>query len=893
MKKFSFYFIVFLTFVNHLEVFLKSNITLNSNFNTKNDNETLLKEINNNNNNDNDSDRVISVQQNQYSHQRISEFEKQQQSFLNQYSDSYGYNQRIDHIRNNDFSVLNGKVTTQSTNCCYLDHTASTIPSSVQLDLVNQDLKSTIYANPHSLNPIGLKTTESIDQARERILQLFSAPYRQYTVVFTSGCTDALKKVGEYFPWQSKHSTFFYSTEAHNSLLGIREYAAERGSKFRPIQSAFFKQSNNSHFNDIVNVIQREVQPNDGSYSLLAFPAQCNYNGSKYNLEVIKILKQKFKNLKILLDVASFVPTSPFDLSEYPADFIALSFYKMFGYPTGLGALIIKNDCFPLLNKVYFGGGTVNASLSYERFHVFRDVLHQKFEDGTLPYQSIVSLKYGLDILDGLGMENIKKHTFSLIQYLRDKMVELKHSNGSPLLVIYADNHYIDSNRQGAIINFNVLKTNGQPVGFNEVEKLASLCNIHLRIGCFCNPGACHSYLSLTRDDVEKHLKDGHVCWDDKDIIDGKLTGSIRVSLGYMSNFKDIFTFIEFLKDNFIDENHSQLSSPCVSSSINGQADRGDIYLSEINVYPVKSFGAFTVDEWEIGPSGLLYDREWTLIDQNGVYINQKKLPVLSLISTHIDLQDRVLKLKAPEMPELVLPLDYYPRSSMDVIQVCGDSVEGLLYGKDDLETVGDVSNWMYTFTGKQCHLVRKNPDSHRKSRMAVKHNNNDSTTSTTTTTEASKGTRGEEISFANESPFLMISESSVKDLRDRVVSRNQSNSLANEWNWITTSSFRANFVIKGGYPYEEDGYDRFTIGENTFQTIGLCNRCKMICINQTMGIEEKEPLATLSTYRRNQGKIVFGQHLQYVESQEGCDGTIKKLISIHSKVERINNCNT
>ncbi|GAM28706.1 hypothetical protein SAMD00019534_118820 [Acytostelium subglobosum LB1] len=804
---------------------------------------------------------------------------------------NYGYCETIDILRRDQFQRLN--------DMCYLDHTAATLYSSAQLERVFKDLQDNQYSNPHSLNPIGLKTNELIDAARERLLSFFNAPFRQYTVIFTSGCTDSLKMVGEYFPWTRNSSTFFHLLESHNSLLGIREYANEHGALIKPLPGSHFKGGGptKDNFQVLLNEIEnhrhhnQHNQVDDGgqSFDLLAYSAQCNYSGSKYSLDLISSVKNKFNNMKIVVDVASLVGTSVLDLSKHQADFVTLSFYKMFGYPTGLGALIVHNDCIPILNKLYFGGGTVNASLAQERFHVFRNSNHQKFEDGTTSFLSIIALKYGFDMLESLGVQNISNHTFSLVQHLYRTLTKLKHHNGRPLVTIYADNDYTDPSQQGAIINFNLFRSDGSPIGSNEVEKLASLKNIHLRVGCFCNPGACHGYLGLTKQDVEKHLEEGHVCWDDKDIMDGKPTGSIRVSLGYMSNFEDIYEFIQFLRETFINEcvymsgQMTGLSqSPLGSSSdvnINGhsrQQQQSDIYLLEINVYPVKSCGAFKTDHWEIGPSGLLYDREWTLIDRNGIYLNQKKIPTLSLITTSLDLKQNILTLSAPGMKTLQLPLDYYPVSSMSEIQVCGDSVEGLLYGDEDIDRVGNVTDWIYQFTGRTCYLVRKKPESSRKSRMALKSGNSN---------------ENNEISFSNESPFLMISEESVDDLRNRVYQRNKDDDLdIHTFDWISTNSFRANFVIKGGKAYEEDNYNRFSVGGLVFQTIGLCNRCKMICVNQSMGVEEKEPLATLSTYRRQDGRIVFGQHLQFVgPSQERGDCCERITITSYSPLIKLN----
>ena len=109
------------------------------------------------------------------------------------------------------------------------------------------------------------------------------------------------------------------------------------------------------------------------------------------------------------MDAASFVPNSRLDLEKYSPDFVAISFYKMFGYPGGLGALIVKNSTSKILKKNYFGGGTVFASISDKDFHVFRDKFSDKHQDGTIPFSSIVSLKYGFQLFDRLGIDKIEE----------------------------------------------------------------------------------------------------------------------------------------------------------------------------------------------------------------------------------------------------------------------------------------------------------------------------------------------------------------------------------------------------------------------------------------------------------------------------------------------------
>ena len=79
-----------------------------------------------------------------------------------------------------------------------------------------------------------------------------------------------------------------------------------------------------------------------------------------------------------MLDAAAYAGTNHLDLSQHHADFVALSFYKMFGYPTGLGALLVRRDRAGLLQERYFGGGAVNAYSSSSLFHAPRQGLHDR-----------------------------------------------------------------------------------------------------------------------------------------------------------------------------------------------------------------------------------------------------------------------------------------------------------------------------------------------------------------------------------------------------------------------------------------------------------------------------------------------------------------------------------
>lgn len=192
-------------------------------------------------------------------------------------------------------------------------------------------------------------------------------------MIFTSGCTAALKLVAESFPWRpptesEAGSRFCYLTDSHTSVVGIRGPACGRGAVALPVAPQ--------------EVESRARTESQGAACqtphLFSYPAQSNFSGRKYPLGLVRGIQARRLypacdhrgRWFVLLDAASHVSCSPLDLQECPADFIPISFYKMFGFPTGLGALLVRNDAAGVLKKTYFGGGTAAAYLSGEDYYV-------------------------------------------------------------------------------------------------------------------------------------------------------------------------------------------------------------------------------------------------------------------------------------------------------------------------------------------------------------------------------------------------------------------------------------------------------------------------------------------------------------------------------------------
>lgn len=169
--------------------------------------------------------------------------------------------------------------------------------------------------------------------------------------------------------------TFAYLEDNHTSVLGMRECATNVTTI--PHRNAF----------EIFSSPKNCTLDLQGTNSLFVYPAQCNFSGTKYPLSWISKVqrgalngynKLSSKHWFCMVDAAAFMATNFLDLSVYKPDFLCVSFYKIFGYPTGLGALIVKNTSAHVLRKRYFGGGTVLMAMSVEQTHVPHKIIHKQ-----------------------------------------------------------------------------------------------------------------------------------------------------------------------------------------------------------------------------------------------------------------------------------------------------------------------------------------------------------------------------------------------------------------------------------------------------------------------------------------------------------------------------------
>ena len=247
-----------------------------------------------------------------------------------------------------------------------------------------------------------------------------------------------------------------------------------------------------------------------------------------------------------------------------------------------------------------------------------------------------------------------------------------------------------------------------------------------------------------------------------------------------------------------------------------------EIFLSAINIYPIKSLGGIALNEAKVEARGLQYDRRWLLVDKDDTFITQREYPRMALVS--LRLKPDGLEASAPGMKPLLIPF-HLQKPVAVTVKIWTSICEALV--------VGDFADaWFTDFLKTQCKLVYMPDETRRQVNPLYAVGDNI-------------------VSFADGYPFHLIGESSLEDLNKRLE------------RFVPMNRFRPNFVVSGSLAYDEDGWKKIRIGATLFHVVKPCGRCAIPTIDQTAGERTgQEPLRTLARYRSEDHNVYFGQYL-------------------------------
>ena len=423
----------------------------------------------------------------------------------------------------------------------YLDYTGSALYMESHVRWHAELLRDGVFGNPHAESGTSLAATHWADAARAAVLALLDADPTQYEVVFTPNATGAAKLVGEGYPFR-RGSRLVLTADNHNSILGIRQFARAAGAavSYIPLR------------NDL-RLAGGGVVPGHvpAEPSLLAFPAQSNFSGVRHPLGLAR--EAQHLGYRVLLDAAAFVPSSALSLRQIPADYVILSLYKVLGYPTGVGALVVRRDALASLRRPWFAGGTVEFASVQNSIHLLRSGV-AGFEDGTINFLALSALPWGLQYLSRLGMTRVSSHVQQLTSALLSGLTALRHRNGRPLAVIYGpptDDH------RGGTVAFNLRDGRGRWIPHGLVEQRAAHARISLRSGCFCNPGVAEAAFGFDARRAALCVDGARTASETSEFSIARFgrcmgdvpVGAVRASIGLATNARDIARLLDAIDE--------------------------------------------------------------------------------------------------------------------------------------------------------------------------------------------------------------------------------------------------------------------------------------------------------------------------------------------------------
>lgn len=248
-----------------------------------------------------------------------------------------------------------------------------------------------------------------------------------------------------------------------------------------------------------------------------------------------------------------------------------------------------------------------------------------------------------------------------------------------------------------------------------------------------------------------------------------------------------------------------------------------ELRLSELYIYPVKSLGGISLGTAKVEKMGLEYDRRWMLVDEEGLFVSQRKYADLALLQ--VSLQADGLSVTHKHHPERSISFGFHESTGKPIaVTIWDDACHGI-------EVSEKVSAWFSAFMDKVVKLVSIPEDEKRM-------------------VDPRYAKNGETVSFSDGYPFLIIGQAALNGLNEKLEQA------------VPMDRFRPNFVFTGGEAHLEDQFATFTIGEVQFSAVKPCARCVLTTVDQLTAVKSAEPLKTLAAYRLINKKVMFGQNL-------------------------------
>ena len=244
------------------------------------------------------------------------------------------------------------------------------------------------------------------------------------------------------------------------------------------------------------------------------------------------------------------------------------------------------------------------------------------------------------------------------------------------------------------------------------------------------------------------------------------------------------------------------------------------MFLSQIFVYPIKSARGIEVSETQVNISGPLQDRRWMLVDQQGVFLSQRRVPRMALIQPRFEGANLIVT--APNISPLLIS-EWSGEGEWLSVRIWRDHLT-LPHPSQA------YSDWFSAFLGEPCRLVYL-PDTVARP------------------VEAPYDKPQWRVSLADGYPLLLLTQASLDLLNERLPTP------------VGIERFRPNLVFSGTEAHEEDEWRRLRIGSVEIAVVKPCARCSTVLVDPNTALPGVEPLRTLARYRRKPQSVIFAQN--------------------------------
>lgn len=262
------------------------------------------------------------------------------------------------------------------------------------------------------------------------------------------------------------------------------------------------------------------------------------------------------------------------------------------------------------------------------------------------------------------------------------------------------------------------------------------------------------------------------------------------------------------------------------------------ITILSLHSYPVKSCAGIAHTETSLTEAGLAFDRQWVIVDRQGVFMTQRQYARMALIQPAVG--DGVLALDAPGMRPLVInQAAASPVPPPVSVRIWGSDTLGL----DEGDT---VAQWLSEFMSVPCRLLRVHPQAARTASRdhvnAWRRKHHD---------DAPGFPAEHEFGFADGFPFLVANQGSLNELNRQLHEKGEAP--------VPMNRFRPNIVLQGLDAYEEDYLASMRLDAMTFAFVKRSARCPIPNIDQATAVSAPEPGLTLAEHRRSPEGVLFG----------------------------------